>query len=230
MWDTHPGLIPTVQNAWEANGPNLAAAEVRANLAALSNNLGEWSKKSFGSVKGEIRRLKKELDKLRNDPHRAGSSHAEIKINDRLIELYLREELMWRQRSRVQWLLEGDRNTHFFHLRASMRRRKNLIKSLQKQDGQVTKDLTEMQTLALEYYKNLYCSEGVPGMEEVLQHVPVKVTAAMNDQLLAPYTEGKSGTLFFKCFPLKHLAQMASRHCFIRSIGMCVVKRLLRRC
>ena len=96
---------------------------------------------------------------------------------------------MWRQRSRVAWLSEGDRNTHFFHLRASNRRRKNLIKALEKQDGQLTEELTEMQQMALDFYKTLYTSEGVEGLEDVLQHVPSKVTAAMNEMLMAPYKE-----------------------------------------
>ncbi|XP_073359774.1 uncharacterized protein [Aegilops tauschii subsp. strangulata] len=101
MWDTHPELIPTVQHAWEANRPNLRAVKVRENSLSLSNNLGKWSKSAFGSVKAEIRRLEKELERLRNDPLRTAPSHAEIKTNDRLIELYLHEEIMWFQRSRV---------------------------------------------------------------------------------------------------------------------------------
>ena len=66
------------------------------NLEALSNNLGEWSKSTFGNVKAVIRKLKKDLQRLRSDPLRVGPSHVEIKVNDRLIELYLREEVMWR--------------------------------------------------------------------------------------------------------------------------------------
>ena len=110
---------------------------------------------------------------------------------------------MWQQRSMVAWLSEGHRNTHFFHLRASNRRRKKLIKSLQKQDGQLTDDLSEMQKLALDFYKALYTSEGVEGLDDVLQHVPSKVTAAMNMEICAPYTKEEVKIALFQMFPTK---------------------------
>ena len=87
---------------------NPSASAVRAKLASLASNLGEWSKHTFGSVRGEIRSLKKELDRLRNVNARAGPSAVEVKINDRLLELYLREERMWRPRARGDWLSAGD--------------------------------------------------------------------------------------------------------------------------
>lgn len=99
MWDTHADLLLTVQSAWEASGQYLTASDVRAKLTSLAESLGDWSKSTFGSVKAEIRSLKKQLERLRNDQARVGPSHVEIKVNDRLIELYMREELMWRQRS-----------------------------------------------------------------------------------------------------------------------------------
>ena len=41
-----------------------------------------------------------------------------------------REEQMWRQKSRISWLLEGDKKTSFFHNMANGRRRRNRITEL----------------------------------------------------------------------------------------------------
>jgi hypothetical protein len=50
----------------------------------------------------------------------------------------LRQEETWiRQRSRVQWIREGDRNTAYFHAQASHRKRINKIAGLRRQDGSV---------------------------------------------------------------------------------------------
>nr|XP_040249295.1 secreted RxLR effector protein 78-like [Aegilops tauschii subsp. strangulata] len=38
------------------------------------------------------------------------------------------------------------------------------------------------------FYQNLYTSEGVQGIQQVIDHVPRKVTDAMNADLCAPYT------------------------------------------
>ena len=107
----------------------------------------------FGNVKKEIKKLKNELDRLRNLPGHVGPSLLEINVNDKLVELYHREEIMWRQRSRVQWLSEGDKNSKYFHQRASMRRRKNIVRTLTRQDGQATDDRVEMQNMVDDFYK-----------------------------------------------------------------------------
>ena len=65
-------------------------------------------------MKEEIRSLKLQLESMRADPSRTAPTRQEEKVKDRLIELYHREELMWRKRARVEWIKAGDRNTYFF--------------------------------------------------------------------------------------------------------------------
>ena len=62
----------------------------------------------------------------------------EKKVLDQIVEMPPREEIMMRQRSRMDWLSTGDNNTQYFQRKASARRAKNTISQLQKPDGTAT--------------------------------------------------------------------------------------------
>ena len=101
MWETHEGLKTILSEGWAREPPCSSVEQMRDKLRSLAGGLTRWSKDTFGSVRKEIKRLKQMLEELRGDPLRAGPSHVELKINEQLIEMYHREEIMWRQRSRI---------------------------------------------------------------------------------------------------------------------------------
>ncbi|XP_078168461.1 uncharacterized protein LOC144562967 [Carex rostrata] len=63
----------------------------------------------------------------------------------------------WRQRSRIQWHNEGDRNTNFFHTIATSRRRRNMITQVHTDNGTVATDETTIRREFVQYFKNIYC-------------------------------------------------------------------------
>ena len=99
---------------------------------------------------------------------RTAPSHVELKVNEKLIEMYHREEIMWRQRSRLEWLSQGDKNTNFFHLRASLRRKKNMIKALHNYVGAIVVDPDELKAMVNNFYQTLYTSKEVRRMKCLL--------------------------------------------------------------
>lgn len=57
----------------------------------------------------------------------------EANINLELYEWLIREESIWKQKSRIKWLLAIDLNTKFFHLSTFVRRWRNAIDFLKNQ-------------------------------------------------------------------------------------------------
>ena len=58
-----------------------------------------------------------------------------IKVKRRFVELSMLEEDIWRQRAKIKWETEGDRNTKFFHTLATSAKRSNNIHTIE-YDGQ----------------------------------------------------------------------------------------------
>ena len=177
--------------------------DMKEKLCHLGEELRSWGQSTFGAVRRELQAQKKKLEKLRSDPSRNNISEEEKKVVERIILLNYQEEIMWRQRSRIAWLREGDRNTGFFHRMASRRRSKNRIVKLNRPDGTECTEVEEMHEMVVDYYKNLFRSEGMSNICRVLDHVPCKVADEMNLFLCAPFDESEINNALFEMFPTK---------------------------
>ncbi|KAL6182579.1 hypothetical protein ACLB2K_043998 [Fragaria x ananassa] len=65
------------------------------------------------------------------------------------------QEILWREKSRLRWLSEGDRNSSYFHALCKVRRNRSSITLLRDGD-QVLQDPHYIQNHIVDYYKNLF--------------------------------------------------------------------------
>lgn len=158
MCEREENLGSIVERAWLKRNPGSDLGTLAERLRSVTKDLREWSRDNFGQVTKQLEELRGEVDMLeREDPIQ--NWEAIIKAKKNLDELLYREEMMWLQRSRINWLREGDRNTKYFYLRARWRARKNRIKKLKKEDGKWMSDQQEMQRMAMDYFSNLFWRE-----------------------------------------------------------------------
>jgi hypothetical protein len=65
------------------------------------------------------------------------------------------EEVLWKQKSRMQWLKEGDRNTKFFHRTTIHRRHTNRTTQLTSTNGEPIHSHEDLEKTLIDYYKDL---------------------------------------------------------------------------
>ncbi|KAL0448854.1 UNVERIFIED_CONTAM: hypothetical protein Slati_1441800 [Sesamum latifolium] len=125
---------------------------------------------------------------------------AEIdKLLDSLENLAAKEEILWKQRSKALWLVAGDRNTSSFHAKANKCRVSKEIKKLTDNNGAEVSDREGIQRIILDYFRAIFKSTRPPddALENVLGCLEERVTTAMNESLLQPFTS-KEVTLALK--------------------------------
>nr|POE70078.1 udp-glucuronate 4-epimerase 3 [Quercus suber] len=151
IWLRDPRCPEVVNEAWERGLSLSSDFPIQNCLQACRESLQRWNKLEFGHVGRRIFVLRSTLQRLHPDQHSEEIRSVRKELNSWLDT----EEVMWKQRSRNLYLIASDRNTHFFHIKASNRNQKNLIEGMEDSSGlwQVTPEAIEGQFFVSSAYR-----------------------------------------------------------------------------
>lgn len=93
------------------------------------------------------------------------------------------ENIMWRQCSRNFWLIEGDRNTSFFHTKATNRKQRNTIHGLCDANEEWQENELRIEQITMEYFSNMFHSNGPTDTTKLIDVVEPIISIDMNNFL-----------------------------------------------
>ena len=110
-----------------------------------------------------------------------------VQLRRELNILLDKEKRMWSKRSRALWLVEGDRNTRFFHGVATHCKRKNFINGIWDRHGAWITDEKAVGDIFVDFYAWLFTTSNPAKLERVLDGVQLVVDDSMNVASLQPF-------------------------------------------
>lgn len=137
-----------------------------------------------------------------------GDLHNRALISDlehRLDQFLAIDEAYWKQRARSDWLHGGDRNTNFFHHKASSHNRNNFIKGIMSNSNNWVTNDQEITFIFKEYFTSLFSSSR-PSQHDIdgaIAGLDQRVNEDIRCSLDAPYTPEEIKAALFGMSPWK---------------------------
>ena len=101
-------------------------------------------------------------------------------LSRKLDELHGLEELYWHARARANELRDGDKNTKYFHHKASQKRRSNNIRGLMDSDNRWKTEEDDILAIVGDYFDKLFACGNPSGFEDAMTGLNACVTDEMN--------------------------------------------------
>ncbi|CAL1376110.1 unnamed protein product [Linum trigynum] len=100
--------------------------------------------------------------------------------------LWKEEEIFWRQRSRVQYLKGGDKNSNFFHTSTILRSHRNKVLKLLDDMNIWMTHHDDLQNHCVSFYRNLFQKRDMVVDPDLFRSIPCVVSDEMNQALCQP--------------------------------------------
>lgn len=172
-------VTQVVEDAWNSS----PLATVIAKLNSCRRRIIQWAKEQQEQSNLTIKRNQESLDTALSSS--TPDTTLIESLNTALLRAYIAEEQFWQQRSRIQWLKQGDRNTGFFHAATRTRRIINSIPVIEDSQGGAHYEESEIARVISNYFTQIFTSNGNSSFTQIQGLITRKVTPEMNIMLTA---------------------------------------------
>eukprot|EP00253_Pinus_taeda_P001927 PITA_01927 len=200
FWLDHPNFLELVEKWWseplEAKGSKMF--NLQKKLRIIKEKIKEWNRIVFGDIFKEKTRIEEKLEQIHKD-WASGHSNEEYAEQEKILthqwhDWCRQEETLWKQKSRIQWLKEGEQNTKFFHRSALDYRSANKILEMKNKNGEPLRNHHDISTLLREHFNSIALEPHLDreeAIKELLKAIPKSINSDQNWALCREITLGE---------------------------------------
>nr|XP_027099065.1 uncharacterized protein LOC113718354 [Coffea arabica] len=159
VWTTRHDLLEVIRQAWNQDVGGSPLRVLCSKLLATRRAIQTWNKQHFGNIFDAVHSAELEVQRAEEAMDQYVSEECQIELSKAQAELRHAlsiEEQFWRQKSRVKWLKQGDRNSRYFHAVVRQRRVQGMIHRIKKSNGVWVDTNADIATEAISYFSNLF--------------------------------------------------------------------------
>jgi hypothetical protein len=159
MWIAHPDCINIIKQSWNSNFTGCPMFILNQKLKKVKENLKVWNKSVFGNIHSNVKNATAKVDSIQQDIDTFGPTD-DLIDQERLAKIDLEnvlnmDEIFWKEKAKVKWHCDGERNTAYFHRLAKIRNTTNLITSLKHGESTLT-DPNDISAHVVDHFSNLF--------------------------------------------------------------------------
>jgi hypothetical protein len=198
FWIDHPTFKENIKAWWqeEIQEQGTKMFRLQKKLKHIKEKLKKWNKEVFGNIDQAKKLIEERMERLQEQCIQEGYTEERKKEENQLLQDWearcKQEETLWRQKSRVQWLKEGERNTKFFHRSTIARRSHNKILKIRDQDGIERESHQDIENTLVKHFQEIAKEPNLDrteAIQRIVRHIPKLVTEEHNVNLCKPISK-----------------------------------------
>ncbi|KAL6585956.1 isoform X1 [Orobanche minor] len=175
---------------------------LKEKLKSLKVDLRWWSKNIYGNLDNRVKDRKEVLERLDVIDDSRGLGEAEIIERNKLRALLIRDlkerNVMLRQKAKAKWVVEGDKNTSYFHRCINGRLKSNEIVELMIND-RWSEDVEEVKNAARDKFKAHFSEVQICRPKLRSNFFLTKTNEKDNARLITKFTDAETWEIIKSC-------------------------------
>ncbi|VFQ62046.1 unnamed protein product [Cuscuta campestris] len=187
-WANNSSFLPLIDKFWNDNPNYGGMLGLHQKFKRLKVVLKAWNKESFGNIFSNLSQAEEKAKTAENifssDPTSANrqslyKAHAELQYAN------INELSYWKQKSHLNWMELGDRNSKFFQSYVKGRRHLLKIRKIKGENGRCIEDTEGIKKAAVEHFSKVFSATSTQNISEILKYIPLSISVEDNNFLTA---------------------------------------------